>query len=70
LARSRGLSTARRRLALFLLCLASFMAVVDGAAGPEALVGGLRWGALVCVAFAVAAVPVVLVGLPGREREA
>ena len=44
--------------------------VGDGAAGPEALVGGLRWGALVCVAFAVAAVPVVLVGLPGREREA
>ena len=29
MARSRGLSTARRRLALFLLCLASFMAVVD-----------------------------------------
>ena len=44
--------------------------VGDGAASPEALVGGLRWGALACVAFAVAAVPVVLLGLPGREREA
>ncbi len=41
--------------------------VGEGAASPEALVGGLRWGALACVAFAVAAVPVVLLGLPGRE---
>ena len=34
------------------------------AAGPEALVGGLRWGLYACVGFAVLALPVVLMGLP------
>jgi hypothetical protein len=42
-------------------------ATVVGAAEPEPLVGGLRWGLLVCVGFAVAALPVVLFGLPGEE---
>ena len=43
-------------------------ATVGGAAaGPEALVGGLRWGLLACVGFAVLAVPVVLFGLRGEE---
>lgn len=37
------------------------------AAGPEALVGGLQWGLLVCAGFAVAALPVVLLGLPKGE---
>src|SRR5215203_6117169 len=34
------------------------------AGGPEALVGGLRWGLYACVGFAVLALPVVLMGLP------
>jgi MFS family permease len=34
------------------------------AGGPEALVGGLRWGLFACVGFAVLALPVVLMGLP------
>jgi MFS family permease len=43
-------------------------ATVGGqAAGPEALVEGLRWGLLACVGFAVLAVPVVLFGLRGEE---
>jgi ABC-type thiamin/hydroxymethylpyrimidine transport system permease subunit len=33
-------------------------------AGPDALVGGLRWGLYACVVFAVLALPVVLMGLP------
>jgi EmrB/QacA subfamily drug resistance transporter len=41
--------------------------------GPEALVGGLRWGLYACVGFAVLALPVVLMGLPrsvaSRDRE-
>jgi hypothetical protein len=37
------------------------------AAGPEALVGGLRWGLLACVGFAVLALPVVLMGLPKNQ---
>src|SRR5918997_2650507 len=37
----------------------------DGSASSEALVGGLRWGALACVGFAGVALPVVLLGLPG-----
>jgi hypothetical protein len=42
-------------------------ATVGGqAAGPKALVGGLRWGLLACVGFAVLAVPVVLAGLRGE----
>ena len=40
--------------------------VGGGAAGPEALVGGLRWGLLACVGFAFVAVPVVLFGLRGE----
>jgi EmrB/QacA subfamily drug resistance transporter len=35
------------------------------AGGSEALVGGLRWGLYACVGFAVLALPVVLMGLPG-----
>ena len=69
----------RKRLALFLLCLASFMAVVatvvatasaalgGEATGPEALVGGLQWGLYACVGFAVLALPVVVMGLPKGE---
>jgi hypothetical protein len=34
------------------------------AGGPEALVGGLRWGLYACVGFAVLALPVVVMGLP------
>src|SRR5215203_2740813 len=34
------------------------------AAGPEALVGGLRWGLYACVGFAVLALPLVVMGLP------
>jgi MFS family permease len=41
-------------------------ATVGGSAEPEALVGGLRWGLLACVGFAVIAVPVVLFGLRGE----
>ena len=37
------------------------------AAGPEALVGGLRWGLLACVGFAVLALPIVLLGLPKNQ---
>ena len=37
------------------------------AAGPEALVVGLRWGLLACVGFAVAALPIVLWGVPEGE---
>ena len=35
--------------------------------GAEALVIGLRWGLYACVAFAMLALPVVLMGLPGPE---
>src|SRR3712207_2537528 len=38
-----------------------------GAAGPEELVDGLRWGALTCVGFAALALPVVLLGLSPRK---
>jgi EmrB/QacA subfamily drug resistance transporter len=34
------------------------------AAGPEALVGGLRWGLYACTVFAALALPIVLLGLP------
>jgi hypothetical protein len=34
------------------------------ATGPEALVGGLRWGLYACVGISVLALPVVLMGLP------
>jgi len=34
------------------------------AGGPEALVGGLRWGLYSCVGFAVSALPVVVIRLP------
>jgi EmrB/QacA subfamily drug resistance transporter len=44
------------------------------AAGPEALVGGLRSGLFACAGFAVLALPIVLLGLPKNqsldEREA
>jgi EmrB/QacA subfamily drug resistance transporter len=36
------------------------------AAGPEALVGGLRWGLYACVGFAMLALPLVLMRLPSR----
>ena len=43
------------------------------AGGPEALVGGLRWGLYACVVFAVLALPIVLMGLPrsaaSQDRE-
>ena len=41
----------------------------DGSASPEALVGGLRWGALACVGFAVVALSIVLLGLPGGKAQ-
>jgi MFS family permease len=45
--------------------VAAATAILGGeAAGPAALVGGLRWGLLACVGFAVLALPIVLVGLP------
>jgi EmrB/QacA subfamily drug resistance transporter len=37
------------------------------AGGPEALVGGLRWGLYACVGFVVLALLVVLMGLPRGE---
>jgi EmrB/QacA subfamily drug resistance transporter len=43
---------------------AASTALVGEAGGPEALVGGLRWGLYACVGFAVLALPVVLMGLP------
>jgi MFS family permease len=39
------------------------------AASSEALIGGLRWGALACVGFAALALPVVLFGLPGGKEQ-
>jgi EmrB/QacA subfamily drug resistance transporter len=42
-------------------------AATVGGAEHEALVGGLRWGLLACVGFAVLAVPVVLFGLHGEQ---
>ncbi len=54
--------------------VAAVAATLGGeAAGPDALVGGLRWGLLVCAGFAVVALPVVLLGLPkggprGRQQ--
>ena len=43
------------------------------AGGPEALVGGLRWGLYACVGFAMLALPLVLTGLPrsvaAKDRE-
>jgi hypothetical protein len=45
----------------------------DGSASPEALVGGLRWGALAgalaCVGFVDVALSVVLLGLPGGKEQ-
>ena len=41
----------------------------EGSASPEALVGGLRWGALACVGFAVVALSVVPLGLPGAKEQ-
>ena len=41
----------------------------DGSASPEALVAGLRWGVLACVGFAVLALSVVLLGLPGGKQQ-
>jgi EmrB/QacA subfamily drug resistance transporter len=43
---------------------AASVALGGEAGGPEALVGGLRWGLYACVGFAVLALPVVLKGLP------
>jgi EmrB/QacA subfamily drug resistance transporter len=39
------------------------------AAGPEALVGGLRWGLYACAGFAILALPIVLFGLRDEEEE-
>jgi EmrB/QacA subfamily drug resistance transporter len=39
------------------------------AAGPEALIGGLRWGLYACAGFAVLALPIVLFGLRAEEEE-
>jgi MFS family permease len=55
--------------------VAAVTTVLGGeSAGPEALVGGLRSGVYACAGFAVLALPVVLLGLPGTrsldEREA
>jgi MFS family permease len=36
----------------------------EEAGGPEALVGGLRWGLYACMGFATLALPIVLKGLP------
>jgi EmrB/QacA subfamily drug resistance transporter len=48
--------------------VASASAALGGeAGGPEALVGGLRWGLYACVGFAVLALPIVLTGLPRGE---
>jgi hypothetical protein len=47
--------------------VAAASAAVGGeAGGPEAVVGGLRWGLYACVGFAVLALLVVLMGLPRR----
>jgi EmrB/QacA subfamily drug resistance transporter len=43
---------------------AASAALVGEGGGPEALVGGLRWGLYACVGFAVLALAVVLMGLP------
>jgi MFS family permease len=40
------------------------------AVGNESLAGGLRWGLLACVGFAVLALPIVLLGLRRGGREA
>jgi MFS family permease len=37
------------------------------AAGPEALVGGLRWGVLTCTSFALLALPIVVFGLRSEK---
>jgi EmrB/QacA subfamily drug resistance transporter len=47
--------------------VAAVTAALGGeAAGPEALVGGLRWGVLTCAGFAVLALPIVVFGLRGE----
>jgi hypothetical protein len=44
--------------------IAAATAALGGeAGGAEALVGGLRWGVLACVGFAVLALPIVMFGL-------
>jgi hypothetical protein len=43
---------------------AASAALGSEAGGPEALVGGLRWGLYACVGFAVLPLPVVVMGLP------
>ncbi len=48
--------------------VAATSALGGEAAGPEALVSGLRWGLLVCVGFAALALPLVLLFL--RDGEA
>jgi MFS family permease len=39
------------------------------AAGPEALVGGLRWALYACAGFAILGLPIVLFGLRDEEEE-
>jgi EmrB/QacA subfamily drug resistance transporter len=39
------------------------------AAGPEALVGGLRWGLYACAGFAILALPIILFGLRDEEAQ-
>jgi hypothetical protein len=41
-------------------------AVAASGGGGEALVGGLRWGLLLCVGIVLIALPVVLLGLRGE----
>ena len=38
-------------------------------AGPEAVVGGLRWGLYACAGFAILGLPIVLFGLRDEEEE-
>ena len=46
-----------------LAAVATVVAAVAASGGGEDLVGGLRWGLLVCVAIAGVALPIVLFGL-------
>lgn len=47
--------------------LAAVVEVARSAA--EALVGGLRWGLYACAGFAILALPTVMFGMRGEEKE-
>jgi EmrB/QacA subfamily drug resistance transporter len=50
--------------------IAAATAALGGeAGGAEAFVGGLRWGVLACVGFAVLALPIVIFGLRGESDQ-